>query len=230
MVKNTPASRKTSLHSASSLMKSGTTSWIEIETKPLARICHRRCPCQCHIPVQGNSPKWLQGLIGVAFVKFTGTPLLNQRSCNFKNCDSDARESGTIRYSYRFPTWLLQTGIDFAASWNAMSGLGGTWTLRIPRMINRVHIYNAICHAFEYSSVLEIRRIMRSYGLRGFDSFFDDSHSLFRVRFEDYTYRANMTDACRWLFITTGKMSVRSYLIAAWMSTARDSLPSESSS
>lgn len=175
--------RDTSLHVTSDRRPSQpTTNWIKIETKALSRKCPQKCPCQCHVPLERTTPKWLQGLIGVAFVRFVGTPLLNHRSCDFRNCGSHASKMGSIRYSYRFPTWLLQTGIDFTASWCCLSGVGGNWSLRIPQTITRLNVANKMVQAMKYSSVIEVRRIMQSYGVRAFDIFHSGyGHSVFHV-------------------------------------------------
>jgi hypothetical protein len=146
-------------------------SYVKIETKPLSRVCPRRCPCQCHVPSKAATPRWLRGLIGVAFIGFTGIPLLNYRSCNFKNCGHDRNGSGSVRFSYYFPTWLLRMGIEFTASWRDVSGIGGSWNLKMPQIINDAVIYNRISFAIEYDSVVEVQRLMAKYRVRAFDSF-----------------------------------------------------------
>jgi hypothetical protein len=146
-------------------------SYINIGTKPLSRTCPRKCPCQCHVPVKAATPRWLRGLIGVAFVNFTGTPLLNHRSCNFKNCDMSIHGSGSVRFSYLFPTWLLRTGVDFTVSWRDVSGIGGTWSLKMPRMITDTQLFHRIRFAIEHDSTVEFERLMAVHGVRAFDSF-----------------------------------------------------------
>jgi hypothetical protein len=75
-------------------------SYISIETNVLSR-CIKQCPCQCHIPMQGSTPQWLKGIIGTAFFKFVGTPLLNYRSCNFAKCENRSHGTGSARYYWR---------------------------------------------------------------------------------------------------------------------------------
>jgi hypothetical protein len=155
---------------ASSHSNASVQSYIKIETKPLSRACPRRCPCQCHIPLEAATPRWLRGFIGAAFVNFTGTPLLNHRSCDFKSCDG-RHGSGSVRLSYIFPAWLLRTGIDFTASWRDVSGIGGSWSLRMPRIIDDVLFYNKIYTAMDGCSTIEAQRLMVMYGVRAFDTF-----------------------------------------------------------
>jgi hypothetical protein len=156
---------------ASSHSNASMQSYIKIETKSLSRACSRRCPCQCHIPLKATTPRWLQGFIGAAFVNFTGTPLLNHRSCDFKNCDNGSHASGSVRFSYLFPAWLLQMGIDFTASWRDVSGIGGSWSLRMPRLIDDVWIYSRFVAALENGSASDVRRLMITHGVRVFDEF-----------------------------------------------------------
>jgi hypothetical protein len=146
-------------------------SYIKIETKPLSRKCSRRCPCQCHVPFKAATPRWLQGLIGAAFVSLTGMPLLNRRSCNFRNCDNGRHRSGSVRFSYLFPTWLLRMGIEFTASWRDMSGIGGSWSLKMPQVIDDMWLYGKIAFAIEFDSIVDIQRFMATHRVRACDSF-----------------------------------------------------------
>jgi hypothetical protein len=157
-------------------------SYVKIEMIPLPQACPRRCPCQCHVPLKATTPRWLQALIGTAFVNFTGTPLLNHRSCDLKNCGKGSHGSGSVRFSYLFPAWLLRTGIDFTASWRDVSSIGGSWSLKMPRTINDILLYEKISNAIERNSTIEVRRLMITHGVRAFDSFsFSSTNSLLSV-------------------------------------------------
>jgi hypothetical protein len=148
-------------------------SYVCIETNVLSR-CMKQCPCQCHIPMQGSTPQWLRGIIGTAFFKFVGTPLLNHRSCNFAKCENRSRGAGSARFRYLFPTWLLPTGIEFAASWGALGGIGGTWSLRLPRAIISGNTYNLFHWLTMEGSVQEFQRAMVDRGVRAIDLFSGD--------------------------------------------------------
>ena len=64
------------------------TSYVKIETLATTtnRTCKSSCPCDCHVPCQGTTPRWLRGLIGSAFFSFNSVPLLNRRPCNYGHC------------------------------------------------------------------------------------------------------------------------------------------------
>lgn len=156
-----------------------TENYIKIETKPLSRTCRPRCLCQCHIPFQTATPLWLRSLIGVAFINSIGTPLLNYRSCNLRTC-RDAR-SGSVQFTYLFPCWMLKLGIKFMASWEVLSGFGGTWTLRIPRIIDDGDLRVSLVHAMRNNDIPDVQRFMAKHRIRPFDSFSWGGQSLFTV-------------------------------------------------
>jgi hypothetical protein len=146
-------------------------SYVSIETNVLSNRCTKQCPCQCHIPMQGSTPQWLKGIIGTAFFKFVGTPLLNHRSCNFAKCENQPHCAGFTRFRYFFPTWLLPKGIEFAVSWGALGGISGTWSLRLPRAFVGDITYILLQRLVQESSVQEFRRAMVDRGVRAIDVF-----------------------------------------------------------
>jgi hypothetical protein len=166
-----PHNRADSLHPPLSHDPSQMNSYIKIETKPIPWTCAKTCPCQCHVPTRLTTPQWLRGLFGVAFANSTGISLLSHRSCDIRTCAMSSHGSGSLRFSYLFPTWLLRIGIDFTASWCSLRGVCGTWTLKMPRTIDDSRIYNKICYAMEHCSVIEVRRMMELHKVRAFDSF-----------------------------------------------------------
>jgi hypothetical protein len=153
--------------------------YIRIDTKSLSQNCPPWCSCQCHIPFQRATPRWLRGLIGIAFVNSVGTPILNHRSCNLISCGDD--RSGCIQFSYLFPCWLLKFGIKLAASWEFISGVGGTWTLRIPRTIDDGDMRVSLVSAMRLNGICDVQKFMAKYSIRPFDSFSWGSQSSFTV-------------------------------------------------
>jgi len=147
------------------------TSYIEIETirTTTHRTCRSSCPCDCHTPLRGTTPKWLRGLLGVAFFNFTSVPSLNRRPCNYGHCLQGSNESRALRLRYFFPAWLLPIGIEVAASWQSLSGVGGTWSLKIPQVINDNDATACLENALLHRSLLEIEKVMIQYEIRGFD-------------------------------------------------------------
>jgi len=143
------------------------TSYVKIETLATTtnRTCRSSCPCDCHVPCQGTTPRWLRGLIGVAFFKFTSAPLLNRRSCNYGHCHQSSNATGSLHFRYFFPVWLLSLGIEVAASWRSLGGVGGTWSLKIPRVItDPIPIYQ-LCQAKLSGATIDVQRMMRLYGV-----------------------------------------------------------------
>ena len=143
------------------------TSYVKIETIETAtnRTCRSSCPCDCHVPCQGTTPRWLRGLIGAAFYKFTSVPLLNRRTCNYGHCRQTSNGTGSLHFRYFFPTWLLPLGIEVAASWRSLGGVGGTWSLKIPRVITDPIPLNQLCQAILSGATLDVQRMMRLYGV-----------------------------------------------------------------
>lgn len=147
------------------------TSYVKIETKETAtnRTCRSSCPCDCHVPCQGTTPRWLRCLIGVAFFKFTSAPLLNRRSCNYGLCHQKSNGTGSLYFRYLFPIWLLPLGIEVAASWRSLGGVGGTWSLKIPRVITDYWPGRELRRAIAYGTVLDMQRAMQLYGVKSID-------------------------------------------------------------
>ena len=147
------------------------TSYIKIDTISTTTnpTCRSACPCDCHIPLQGTSPRWLRGLLGVAFFKFTSVPSFNRRPCNYGHCHQGSNGTGALHFRYFFPTWLLPIGIEVAASWQSLSGIGGNWSLRIPKVINDCDATRCLWDALLDESLFEVEKIMIQYEMRGFD-------------------------------------------------------------
>ena len=144
-------------------------SYISIETDFLGKTCVPRCPCQCHIPVQGSTPQWLKGVIGTAFFRFVGTPLLNHRACDFNQCGKQFNGGGSVRFQYLFPTWLLPFGVALSASWCSLNGIGGTWSLKIPRAVYGQHKSNVFLWIIEQGTAKEFHEAMVSWNIRAID-------------------------------------------------------------
>jgi len=147
------------------------TSYVKIETIETAtnRTCRSLCPCDCHVPCQGTTPRWLRGLIGAAFYKFTSVPLLDRRTCNYGHCRQTSNGTGSLQFRYFFPTWLLPLGIEVAGSWRSLGGIGGTWSLKIPRVITDASLNHALRRAIILGIVLDLQRIMQLFKVKSID-------------------------------------------------------------
>ncbi|KAK3389969.1 ankyrin repeat-containing domain protein [Podospora didyma] len=76
----------------------------------------------------------MQSVFGALFYQFTGTPMLYKRPCNSPRC---LPGGGSFRFEYLFPTSILPLILRVNGTWNDLSGLGGSWTFRIPQHLPR---------------------------------------------------------------------------------------------
>lgn len=109
-----------------------TNSSIILTALAVSSRCAAFCPCRCHIRNRGQTPAWLRRFFGVLFFQYSGTPLLNRRSCDFHGCKP---YGGSARCEYRFPVSFLPWMLCITASWNSNGILEGNWSLRTPEYI-----------------------------------------------------------------------------------------------
>jgi hypothetical protein len=145
------------------------TTHVRFETKPVFQSCQRRCPCQCHIAYEGSSPRWLRGLLGAAFVKTSGLPVLGRRTCNISRCYSHSSRSGALHVQYVFPMWFLQLAVEATTTWSGLSGINGTWTFRIPRVLQKFGLYYSLTKCIRSGNSGDIMKFMTREGIRPFD-------------------------------------------------------------
>jgi hypothetical protein len=122
--------------------------YVEIRTKAIGKSCRKSCICQCHIPFQGETPRWLRGLLGNLFFSFTGTPVLNHRSCNISSCGADPGSGGAVKFRYTFPTWILSKSIHVIGDWTDLTGMGAVWSFQIPQMYTCGHMVMFLFDSF----------------------------------------------------------------------------------
>ncbi|KAF2117146.1 hypothetical protein BDV96DRAFT_644579 [Lophiotrema nucula] len=142
-------------------------SYVMVETRDIRRTCTSKCLCQCHVPFQGSTPRWLQGLVGSMFCRFVGTPLLNHRLCNVLRC-SQKKSQGAVHFQYFFPGWFLPYGILVSGTWDGLMGAGATWTLKIPRFVDQ-NLSGRFLYIIQNHTVEHLRRFMAEYTIRAFD-------------------------------------------------------------
>ena len=117
---------------------------LSITNSPVNTNCDRLCRCQCHTITSYRTPRWMKSFIEILYFGYFGTPLLNRRPCNNSSC----RESGrlTITFTYHFPTWAASRVLSSTGRLDDLSGIGASWTIRIPRVIPpNAHIWWQIC-------------------------------------------------------------------------------------
>jgi len=81
--------------------------------------CHGLCNCICHSSTRMRTPTYLNNVIGVLFLGYSGMPLL-RLSCSVNECKSYATRS--LDLIYTFPKWILQRAIYLVAAVTANDG------------------------------------------------------------------------------------------------------------
>ncbi|PSN75560.1 ankyrin, partial [Corynespora cassiicola Philippines] len=163
---NEIAVRKSFSHAATS------NNYITIQTRLTPRGCRLGCLCQCHIPVENATPRWLRGVIGTAFFRYAGTPILNRRTCNVPKCSAREKRLGSLSFYYRFPSWLFSTAFEITTQWSDLQGIRSTWALRIPKNMNgfQVNRINDVLADKSISSSHRLLEYMISNGIRAIDT------------------------------------------------------------
>ena len=60
-------------------------------------------------------------------------------------------------------------GIEVAASWQSLSGVGGNWSLKIPRIITDGNAHTDLIEALRVSTVIGVQQVMEKYMIQGID-------------------------------------------------------------
>lgn len=107
---------------------------LSITTSSVKAKCDRFCRCQCHTITSYRTPRWMKSFIGFLYFGYSGTPLLNRRPCNYSQCRLSGRP--TTNFTYHFPRWAVSRVLSLTGTLDDLSGLGASWTIRIPRVIS----------------------------------------------------------------------------------------------
>lgn len=72
----------------------------------IRQSCTGLCKCNCHQSKNLSSPPWLRGLIGLLFIGYTGSPILNRNlPCSERLCQKNS--SSLLIVKYYFPSCFL---------------------------------------------------------------------------------------------------------------------------
>ncbi|KAF2271341.1 ankyrin [Westerdykella ornata] len=126
-----------------------------MERKRYTSRCPKGCPCRCHIPLQASTPRWLHGLVGNLFVSLTGTQGSKWRPCDYYRCVAGKQGTGSLRFRYMFPPWVVPAGLDLACAWSSLRSAGALWTLSVPKWIT------------DEETITQLRRLTRKDDLDG---------------------------------------------------------------
>lgn len=106
-------------------------SMIRIQTS-IEPSCSALCICTCHRRKTFKSPAWLNGVIGLLFVGYTGVPLFRgHQSCSESLCRRS--EKALLVLNYHFPVWFLARNIALRDQWTPTDG--HMLTVRTPRVV-----------------------------------------------------------------------------------------------
>jgi ankyrin repeat protein len=123
--------------------------FVCINTALVSDRCSNICRCICHKQGQIKTPRALREIVGSLFYSYTGTPMFNRRQCDFPLCQRT--RYGTIRLTYLFPWWAIARAICITGLWRDLSGVGASWAIRMPRLVDWGPIWSAIEHGDERS-------------------------------------------------------------------------------
>ena len=73
--------------------------------------CRSDCQCICHVRRKYQSPAFLNRIIGILFMGYSGQPILG--SCNNRTCQRHS--SFSLDIAYYFPLWFLRRAIYIIA-------------------------------------------------------------------------------------------------------------------
>jgi hypothetical protein len=106
---------------------------IFVKTSFNTRRCGRFCGCQCHVRTQLCTPRPFSRIFGLLLYNYSGTFLPGSRPCNNPRCQS--RGHGASQFTYLFPRWMISRAISIMSNYGDLSGIGASWTVRLPRVI-----------------------------------------------------------------------------------------------
>ncbi|KAI2465604.1 ankyrin [Annulohypoxylon bovei var. microspora] len=133
---------------------------FSVEAVDLIEKCEDFCPCNCHLRKTGATPSWLRGVIGSVFYSYTGSPIFGRRPCNYLPCKRAGKREH--QYTYHFPTWMLARSVSMYFTRTHLAGVGGSWTLSIPKALSDVH---PIWRFINYGTVPQVAEMLPKYGI-----------------------------------------------------------------
>jgi hypothetical protein len=77
--------------------------------------CNIQCACSCHFRYRARNPPFVDALLGVLFIGYTGMPTLDSK-CDFNFCRNSSVRA--VRITYTFPSWFLRRTVDMVLGSN----------------------------------------------------------------------------------------------------------------
>ncbi|RMZ13503.1 hypothetical protein D0860_02484 [Hortaea werneckii] len=89
--------------------------------------CPPICKCCCHVRTSFATPRYLRRFLGQLMLDYTS--LLQPKACNYPPCK---KRPGKSHFTYVFPTWFASRSLIVNGTSGGLTGIGASWTLRIP--------------------------------------------------------------------------------------------------
>jgi len=102
-------------------------STVRITATMATNKCPPICKCCCHVRTSFATPRYLQRFLGQLMLDYTS--LLQPKACNYPPCK---KRPGKFQFTYVFPTWFASRTLIVNGTSGGLTGIGASWTLRIP--------------------------------------------------------------------------------------------------
>ncbi|OTA40007.1 hypothetical protein BTJ68_00202 [Hortaea werneckii EXF-2000] len=102
-------------------------STVRITATMATNRCPPICKCCCHVRTSFATPRYLQRFLGQLMLDYTS--LLQPKACNYPPCK---KRPGKSQFTYVFPTWFASRSLIVNGTSGGLTGIGASWTLRIP--------------------------------------------------------------------------------------------------
>ena len=112
------------------------TSQVRVTTTLANASCLPGCKCQCHHRTLIRTPHWLKSVLGTMLYSYTGTAIIRTTPCDYPPCRRGTQKS---IFAYYFPSWALTRALMISSSWDALSGVGSSWVVRMPVIVPTSH-------------------------------------------------------------------------------------------
>ena len=114
--------------------RGGNGGYWSLQLQPVHRrpqsVCRSGCTCSCHTRSSWRSSSYLQSILGLLFIGYTGLPLVSS-GCNNIRCQR--RSDPVISIKYFFPSWFMARALDVVILISRPDGL--VQSLRVSRIV-----------------------------------------------------------------------------------------------
>ena len=123
-------------------------------------ICTSGCSCCCHQRYSRKSLSFLQSLLGILFIGYTGVPLIS--GCDSKSCCQKSDMAVSIRYY--FPEWFMSQILDVHIERFRPGGL-----ITSIRVYRTVSVDSPVFRIIDFGNVADMEALLTSRQASPFD-------------------------------------------------------------